>query len=372
MAIVHEWLHDRSGSETTFEEMAKVFPAADLFALSREPGVTYDVGDRKIATTVLDRSVLRRHRGLTLPAMPLAWALVGATGPRYDVVITSSHALVNTAGMVRRAGVALCYCHTPARYLWMPQLDDRGRLAPAPVRRALRRLDRGAAGRIVGFAANSTETAWRVRRFYGRDAVVVPPPVDTEHYTPAPADAGEPLPAAVHRFPEYLLAVSRFVGYKRLDLAVDVAAAVRLPLVLAGHGPGEADLRARAARSEVPVELVVGPSREELRALYRGAAVLVFPALEDFGIVPVEAQACGTPVVGLAAGGTLDTVVDGSTGVLAGEQTVPALAAATRRALADLAGRSATATACREHALRFSTSCFDDRLRRWVGDHARL
>ncbi len=366
IALVHEWLDRRAGSETTFEEIARVFPNADLYALSVDPDACFDFGGRPVTTTLLDTAALRRHRTMTLPAMPLAWSLVRRRRPAYDVAITSSHALVNTAPLVRHATIALCYCHTPARYLWMPEVDGRGARAPRPARAALRRLDARAADRVTAFAANSSETAGRIRRFYDRDATVIPPPVRTTFFTPGPADADAPAGTGG----PFLLAVSRFVPYKRLDLAIGAAAAVGLPLVVAGSGPGEAALRALAADAGVPVRFVVAPSDDELRSLFRSAAALVFPAFEDFGMVSVEAQACGTPVVGLAAGGSLDTVRDGVTGALASEQSVEAVADATRRALA-AAGDPEVGSACRRHALGFSDERFRERFGTWVGRHVR-
>jgi glycosyltransferase involved in cell wall biosynthesis len=366
IALVHEWLDRRAGSETTFEQIARVFPDADLYALSVDPDARFDFGGRSVTTTLLDTAALRRHRTWTLPVMPLAWSLLRRRRPAYDLAITSSHALVNTARVVRAAGITLCYCHTPARYLWMPEVDGRGARLPRPARAALRRLDAGAAAGVTAFAANSAETAARVRRFYGREATVIPPPVRTSFFTPGPADAA---PTAGTDGP-FLLAVSRFVPYKRLDLAIGAAAAVGLPLVVAGSGPGEAALRALAADTGVPVGFVTAPSDEELRSLYRSAAALVFPAFEDFGMVSVEAQACGTPVVGLAAGGSLDTVRDGVTGALASEQCVEAVADATRRVLAG-AGDPQVASACRRHALGFSGERFGERFAAWVERHAR-
>ena len=139
-----------------------------------------------------------------------------------------------------------------------------------------------------------------------------------------------------------------------------------MPLVVVGSGVGEQRLRALARTVRVPVDFVIAPSRIELRSLYRGAQMVLFPALEDFGLVPVEAQACGTPVVGLAAGGSVDTVVDGKTGFLAPEQTVDAFTAVTCRTLAEMSGRTGTEEACRSHAVQFSEERFRERFGVWV------
>ena len=356
IALAHEWLDSRAGSEKTFEALAQIFPSADLYALTDSLGSDFDSAGRPVTTTFLDRmGRSRRGRALQLPLMPLAWRTV--THERYDLVITSSHACVKGFRPGRTA-THLSYCHTPARYVW----DRHDRRHPLQVaadigpRQALRRWDRRSTSWVDDFAANSTAVADRIREYYDRDARIIPPPVDTTFFTPGPK-AANPAP--------YVLACSRFIPYKRLDLAILAADRLGIPIVLAGSGPAEGALRATAATVSVPVTFVSRPSDEALRDLYRGAAAFIFPALEDFGIVAIEAQACGTPVVGLAAGGSLDTVIDGSTGALAEQQDVESFADALLRAL-DIDDR----TACVTHAQAFSRDCFDRRVAQWVDDVA--
>lgn len=360
MALAHEWLDGRAGSEKTFEVLAATFNDADLYALSNELGDRFDSGGRRVHTTFLDRlTVLRSHRSLALPLMPLAWRF--STRRHYDVVLTSSHACVKGFAPGRQA-LHLCYCYAPMRYVWDTH-DVRSpwqrlaRFGPVP---ALRAWDRRSTGWVDEFAAISTAVADRIARYYERDSLVIPPPVDTDFYTPAPG-AGDPAVATA--VDPFVLTCSRFVPYKRLDLAIAAADRLDLPIVVAGHGPGEAALREVARRARVPVTFEISPSDERLRELYRQAAAFVFPALEDFGIVAVEAQACGTPTVGLAAGGSLDTVVDGVTGALAGAQEVDAFAAALERALL-----GADRAACVAHAATFSHQAFAARIRAWVRD----
>lgn len=350
---MHEWLASRAGSEQVFEQLAQLWPEADLYALTREPGLTLDVGGRPVTTTVLDRGWLRGRRGLTLPLMPLAWSRVRGD---YDLVVTSHHAMAITNRLVRPGGRHLAYVHSPARYLWSPDIDARGKGAVlAPARALLRRVELRAARRLDGIAANSDEVARRVARFWGREATVVPPPVDTEFFTPAPAgrpDAGGP---------PFLLGVGRFIGYKNHLRVIELAEAAGMRAVIAGHGPLADVLVERAARATVPVEVRLAPSREELRELYRDAAALVFPTVEDFGMVPVEAQACGTPVLAVAAGGAVQTVDHGVTGFLADSAE-----------LADLLQGVPVVTgldpaACRRNAERFSAAAFRAAIRAWAG-----
>lgn len=290
--------------------------------------------------------------------MPLAWRY--ATRARYDVVVTSSHACAKGFRPARTA-LHLCYCYTPMRYAWLTEVDRRtrgglvDRATDLPLA-SLREWDRRAAGWVDEFAGISTAVAERIQRFYGRPARVIHPPVDTSYFT---------VDRAVPR-EDMLLAVSRMVPYKRLDLAIDAARRVGMPLVVAGTGPEEAALRAHAAATGAEVTFVPRPDDETLRRLYRTARALVFPSVEDFGIVPVEAQACGTPVVALAEGGSLDTVVDGTTGVLVDGQDAAGLAAGVEKVLAS----PPDPDACRAHAEGFSRLRFLAEVEEWVATAA--
>lgn len=360
VALCHEWLEQRTGSEKTFEAIAEAFPEADLFALTRDPSVPFQLGGRTPATTLVDRlTPLRGRRQLQLPLMPLAWRY--ATRRRYDVVVTSSHACAKGFRPGRNA-LHLCYCYTPMRYVWLTDVDRRIRGGAVPARAtalplaALREWDRRSAAWVDEFAAISRSVKTRVERFYGRPARVIHPPVDTGYFTPGPEEERG----------SFLLAVSRMVAYKRLDLAIDAAARLRVPLIVAGSGEEEGRLRSHAAAAGAAVTFVIRPDDDALRRLYRTARALVFPSVEDFGIVPVEAQACGTPVVALADGGSLDTVVDGRTGVLVEAQDAAELAKGIERVLASPPRPSA----CRAHAETFSRARFVVEVREWVAKAA--
>ncbi|MGI8806662.1 MAG: glycosyltransferase [Acidimicrobiales bacterium] len=359
LALAHEWLQARAGSEKTFEALAGLFPEADLFALTDTLGSDFAAGGRQVATTFIDRiPALRDRRAIALPFMPLAWRTV--TRRRYDLVITSSHACAKGFRPGRDA-LHLCYCYTPMRYVWDPNDRRSGvhHLAGLGPRAALRRWDRRSSAWVDSFAAISTAVSRRIERCYGRPSRVIHPPVDTGFY--APGEPGRPLdevPAG-----PFVLACSRFIPYKRLDLAILAADRVGIPVVVAGQGPAEAALRALGERVQVPVTFELAPSDERLRDLYRAAAAFVFPALEDFGIVAVEAQACGTPVVALAEGGAADTVVDGLTGALVDGQDADSFAKGLERAL-DVDDRRA----CVANAEAFSLARFEARVRAWVDD----
>ena len=352
LALCHEWLAARDGSEKTFEAIAATFPSADLYALTwnRAAGLTF--GDRTVTTTFLDRlAVLRDRRMLQLPLMPTAWRY--ASRRRYDVVVTSSHACAKGFWPARDA-LHLCYCYTPMRYVWLSSIDGRRRqgVAGTAAVRRLRAWDLTSVRWVDEFAAISTAVQARIQDLYGRTSRVIHPPVDTDHYYPFDES----------KRGGFALTVSRMVGYKRLDLAIRACHRIGHPLVVAGSGPAEAPLRALAAELEADVRFVIRPDDDHLRDLYRSADVLVFPAEEDFGIVAVEAQACGTPVVAYERGGSMDTVLPGVTGVLVAEQDEESLA---EGVVAVLNG-DFDPKVCRAHAQRFSQARFTDAMLEWV------
>jgi glycosyltransferase involved in cell wall biosynthesis len=351
VALLHEWYGATGGSESVFRHIAQLIPHGRRFVLWKDREVT----DPGLHESWLARTPLRAAKAAALPLMPLVWRTL--TRERFDVVISSSHAFAHTARLGPPEETRyLSYVHSPARYVWSPDFDGRGGspLLALP-RRVLQSADVRLSRHVHSYAANSREVRDRIRRYWGRDAVVINPPVDVDFYTAAPpADREQPR--------DYLLGFGRWVPYKNFDLIIAVADAAGLPLVLAGSGPQEDYLRRCAARAGVPVTFEVRPDRERLRKLYWGARALVFPVHEDFGIIPVEAQACGTPVLGLRRGGLLDTVVDGETGLLADDPDPRVLAPLLRHLAALSPDRMAA------NAETFSRRVFETRLTAWI-DH---
>lgn len=356
--LVHEWLAPHGGSENVFEVLSDAFPDAERFCLWNDSNGRFT----GVEETMLARTPLRRSKAAALPFMPFAWRHLPARDA--DWVLASSHLFAHQA---RFAGPArevpkLVYAHTPARYVWTPELDGRGSgVAARTVSRVLKPLDRRRAQEPQAIAANSAFIADRIARTWEREATVIYPPVDVTAFTTAgeltPADAA--LAASLPS--EFLLGVSRFVPYKRLDRVIDAGIAAGLPVVLAGGGPDEERLRAIAAAKNARVTFVHNPSTVLLAELYRRSLALVFPAIEDFGIMPVEAMATGTPVVANAIGGTAETVVDGVTGALVHDWSQSELASAVERAIA------ADPQACIARAREFDTSVFTRRITAWVG-----
>lgn len=349
IALVHDWLTGTRGGEKVLLELARLFPDATLFTLFRFPGtVPAEIEALPVRTTFVQRFVSpqRDYRKLLPLFFPAAesWDLSG-----FDFVLSSSHCVAKNA----RKGVGavhVCYCHTPVRYLH-DQFDDylRGRSVPfraaaSLFRAPLRARDVANARGVDAFLANSENVRERIGRLYGRDAEVVFPPADTGFYVPGPP-----------RERRGFLIVSAFAPYKRLDDAVKTANRFRLPLTVAGSGPE----RARLARTAGETVRFAGtPSDETLRELYRSSEALLMPGEEDFGIVPVEAQACGTPVIALRRGGAKETVLDGRTGVLYPEPGPEGLAGAIDR----FRGLRFNEQEILRNAARFSRGRFRQRL----------
>jgi glycosyltransferase involved in cell wall biosynthesis len=344
VALVHDWLTGMRGGEKVLDVLCEIYPSADLFTLLHVRGsVSPRIESRRVHTSFVQYLPLSgtRYRWY-LPLFPAAIEQFDLD--RFDLVISSSHCAAK-AVIPRGSARHISYCHSPMRYAW----DQFGsyfgpdRVGPfasrwvyRPVLARLARWDAATAGRVDRFLANSHYVAGRIRRYYNRQATTVYPPADTAFYQPAPA------PAASH-----FLIVSALVPYKRLEVAMEACARVGARLRIVGDGPGRDELERRAGAH---VEFVGRATDEQIRDEYRQAAALLLPGEEDFGIVPVEAQACGRPVVALGRGGALETVVDGETGVLVPEATVEAFAAGLERA-ARLSFDPAT---IRSHALRFS------------------
>lgn len=358
LVLVHDWLTGLRGGEKCLEEAARRWPDAPLFTLLHKRGSTSPAIERlRTRTSFLDHlPAAHRHYRYLLPLMPRA--IEGLQLPHADLVLSFSHCVAKAARPRSPQTPHVCYCFTPMRYAW--QLRDAyfgGRL-PRPAARlldwALDRLrdwDRRTADNVSHFVAISRTIQARIRQCYGRDSAVIYPPVDTDFYTPAPAPRGD-----------HYLVVSAFAPYKRLDLALAGCARLRRRLVVIGTGQDEARLKSLAG----PEVTFLGWQPDEvIRDQLRRCRALLFPGEEDFGIVPVEAMACATPVVAYGAGGATETVVPPGgrgepTGVWFAEQTAEALADAMRR-LESLHG-DLNPAAARRQALRFSRRRYREQL----------
>jgi len=348
VAIVHDWLTGMRGGEKVLDAICELYPDAPVYALVRVPGsVSARIEAHPISTS--PAQALPRAGRFYRQYLPLFPTLVEWFDlDRYDLVISSSHCAVKS---VIRPGRArhLCYCHSPMRYGWdqfgayfsPAQVGLWGHHAARHVMAGLARWDRATAHRVDRFLANSQYVAGRIRRYYNRGSTVVYPPVDTSFYRPGPA----PQPRSG------FLVVSALVPYKRVEVAIEGCRMAGVTLKIVGRGPEEARLKQLAGPE---VEFPGWRSDEEILALYRGAEGVLLPGIEDFGMVPVEAQACGTPVVALDEGGARETVADGVTGVLVDTDSAEAFAAG----LARLRDLRLDPAAIRDNARRFSRERF--------------
>ena len=350
VAIVHDWLTGMRGGEKVLEAICELYPEATLFTLVWVKGsVSPTIERHPIRTSFAQRlpapGQFYRHY---LPLYPTAVELLDLDA--FDLVISSSHCCVKSV-IPRGDARHISYCHSPMRYAWdqfgayfgPDQVGKWPSRMLRPVMAALARWDAATAGRVDRFLANSQYVAGRIRRYYNRASTVVYPPVNTDLYRPGPGNGPSPSGALV---------VSALVPYKRLDIAIEACRLAGVPLRIVGRGPEEARLRKFADGADV--EFLGWRTDEEILALYRSSAVVLLPGVEDFGIVPVEAQACGTPVVALADGGALETVVDGVTGALVSDLHPQAFADAIRRVLA----ANLDPAVIRGNAERFSSAAF--------------
>jgi glycosyltransferase involved in cell wall biosynthesis len=356
VALVHDWLTGMRGGEKVLEAIAELYPDATLHTLLHVRGSVSAplerLPERRSFVQWLPSAA--RHYRRYLPLFPTA--IEQFDFDPYDLVISTSHCAAKSVVVPGRA-THVCYCHSPMRYAW-DQFDSY--FGPAqvgaaasrllrPVLARLARWDAATAGRVDRYVANSHYVAGRIRRYYNRGSTVVYPPVDTTFYRPDPARSPEP----------FFLVVSALVPYKRLDVAIRACAEAAAPLTIVGKGPEEARLRRLAETAGAEVEFAGWLDDEEIRELYQRCRAVLMPGVEDFGMVPVEAQACGRPVVVLAQGGAVESVVDGVTGVLVQGPSVEAFAAALR----DVSSRTFDAAAIRRHAESFSRARFQEQFR---------
>lgn len=363
--LVHEWVAQSGGSENVFEALSEIYPGADLRCLWNDSTGRFE--GRTLEETWLARTPLRRSKAAALPFMPWTWRRLEDRG--YEWALISSHAFAHHARFGGRTDLPrYVYVHSPARYVWTPDLDRRGSaLAVRMVAAALRPVDRRAARAAnTSFAANSEFVRQRVQDAWGVDARVLFPPVDVELIQSVErwADRLDPDERAVlDSLPDgFVLGASRFIPYKRLDLVVRTGELVGRPVVLAGRGPELERLREVARTASVPVHIVENPSGPLLRALYQSTALYVFPAVEDFGIMPVEALAAGAPVLAQAVGGTAESVEQGRSGALVTFDDPAAVVEG-----ADVAMGTARSDR-QDRAREFSRARFDERVRAWVGE----
>ena len=345
VALVHDWLNQLGGAEDVLDALVHLYPDAPIHTSIYDPDrmpPAYRAWD--IRTSFMDRlPLIHRYHQPYLPLYPLAFERMDLS--RFDLVISNKSGFCHAV----RAGHALhiCYCLTPTRYVWgfddyaaREGLGPAARLALRPMMARLKRRDRAAAARVSHFVAISTEVQRRIQKFYGRESVVIYPPVSTGRFVPV-SDVGD-----------YYLSLGRLIPYKRVDLAIQACSQLGKTLKVAGSGRDRERLEALAGPG---VEFMGRVLDDRLPVLMARCKAFIFPGLEDFGIAPVQAMAAGRPVIAFAGGGALDTVIDGVTGVLFHEQTSESLAEAIRR----FETLHFDPAVIRRHAQRFDRRAFE-------------
>ena len=353
VALVHDFFCNLGGSDQVVAALHRLYPQAPVFTLlvsdrNRDAELLQGM---ELRTSFIQRLPLARKRHEPyLPLFPAAIESLDLTG--YDLVLSSSH--VCAKGVIPAPeALHLCYCHTPARYAWdlsflyLRRLNPLLRLYAAVVMHRLRLWDVTTSARVDHFVANSSFVAQRIWRYYRRPATVIHPPVDTGYFTPGEGNG------------DFFLVVSRLTAYKRVDLAVKAFSQLGLPLLVIGDGPERRRLQSRAGEN---IKFLGAVPRSQVRDHMRNCRGLIYPGKEDFGITPVEAQATGRPVVAYGAGGALESVVDGVTGVLFEEQSVEAIC----EAVTTCAELSFDRDTIRQHAEQFDRDLFCRKMIRFV------
>jgi glycosyltransferase involved in cell wall biosynthesis len=364
VSLVHDWLMDFGGAESVVESLVEVFKPDDIYTLFYDKAnfSSSPISKCDIRTSFLDKDIFKKRYRKFLPLFP--FAIEQFDIKNCDVILSSSHCVAH--GIIPKMDqIHICYCHTPLRYAWDLTHDYlelsglnkgvKSWLAKAGLHYP-RMWDEGAAKRADHYIANSNFVAKRIKRFWGRDAETIYPPCDIQGLTRESKKG------------DHFLFASRLVHYKRADLVIEAAKEMKIPLRVAGGGPQLEELREKAPNW---VTFLGHLSKDELRKEISSARALIFPALEDFGILPVEAQALGTPVIAYGKGGALETVVPPSgddfskaTGLFFKDQDAGSIAAAVKQfAEVEANFRNDALTG---NAKRFSKERFAEEIREFV------
>lgn len=361
-ALLQHWMTKSGGAERVLRTLCGMYPDADMFTHAYIPAKAPGFERHRVSESFIARLPFgREHPQAYLPLLPLASRAFDLSA--YDLIISSEAGPIK--GIRKRMDQRhVCYCHSPMRYIW-DMYDEYyrnagfgGKLAMRLFAPQMRRADLKSAESVDVFVANSRYIAGRIKRIYGRDSEVVHPPCDIEFFS-APTE--QPNSRTIEQSTYYLVA-GRLVGYKRADLALRACLRMGRRLVIVGIGEQEGLLRKIAGENGL-VTFRRRISDEELRRTYQEARALLFPGLEDFGIVPVEAQAAGTPVIAFGEGGVLETVKNGETGLFFREQTVDGLC----RAVEEFEGRHWNRDKCIANAKGFGIDAFKAGMRKVTG-----
>ncbi|MBS51302.1 MAG: glycosyl transferase [Oceanospirillaceae bacterium] len=356
VAIVHYWLNGMRGGEKVLESLCRLYPQADIYTHVYEPEKVSDlINSHTVHTSFISKLPFGKKKYQSyLPFMPIALEQLDLTG--YDLVISSESGPAKGV-ITNPEAVHVCYCHSPMRYVWDMYYEyfkgagKLKRLIAAPLIHYLKMWDYSTGARVDHFIANSSYIAKRIEKIYRRDAEVINPPVEFDAFSIS------------EDVDDYYLVLGQMVQYKRVDLAVEAFIANGKKLVIVGDGEKADELR-EMAKGHSNIDIRGRQPFSEIVRLYSGCQALIFPGVEDFGIVPLEAMASGRPVIAYGRGGVLDSVVDGKTGIYFNEQTAESLNQAV--AAYEAGQYDFKPEALRAHAMSFATSEFEKKLKAYI------
>ncbi len=356
VALVHDWLTGQRGGEKVLEVLSEIFPDAPIYTLFHFAGSQAEcIEKKKIITSFLQKfPFLEKKYRYYLPFYPLGIELFNLQ--EYDIIISSSHCVAKGA-IPSPDALHFCYVHSPIRYAWNQYFsyfspDKLGlfsRVFIPVVTHHLRLWDESSSHRVDYFIANSKTVSRRIKRYYGRQAEVIHPPVDTKFFNP------------IEKEGEYYLIVSALVPYKKIELAIEVFNRTGLPLKIAGQGPEYKKLKKRSHKN---IEFLGFLNPMDLLKTYQGARALILPGEEDFGINSLESQSCGVPVIAYGRGGATETVIPGTTGLFFPELSTGSLL----EVLDKFKSLAFNKTVIRENALKFSRDVFKEKMRAFFNE----
>jgi len=320
VAILHDYLNQFGGAERVLKTIIDLFPNADIFTLLyNKERTSYLFEEKKIKTSFLNIPFIQKHHRIFIPLMPLACYFL-KSNTKYDLIISSTAGY--SKGFNIQGDYHISYCHSPLRYAWemdyLKNLYIKPSLFSSPfaykIAKILKQWDKRQSKKVNIFIANSNFTAKRIKSYYQKDSIVINPPVNTKVFYYQPSKNKE----------SYYLMVGRLLYYKNFDLGIKAFLHLPYKLKIVGRGPEEKKLK-KISQNAKNIEFISNASDSELRTLYNNAKALIFPQVEDFGLVAAEAQACGTPVIAYEKGGINDIVIPQKTGLFFNEQTPEAI-----------------------------------------------
>ncbi len=360
VALIHDWLTGMRGGEKVLEALCEIFPRAKLFSLLYNEGtLSSTIEEMDISTSFIQKMPFKtKHYRSFLPLFP--FAVEQFCLDDFDLVISSSHCVAKSV-LVRSDTCHICYCHTPMRYVWeqyfvyYKHLPLYKKVLMSYFSNKLRIWDTCSASRVDYFVANSRHVSRRIKRIYGRESFVIPPPVDISRF----ASVGERCCGEAKYGEGYFLIVSALVSYKRLDLAVLAFNILGYPLIIVGKGEEEANLRSMANSN---VKVLGYSSDDEIDSLYAGCRAFIFPGEEDFGITALEAHASGKPVIAFGKGGVTETVREGENGMFFHEPAVESLV----RVVREFETKTFDSELIKASAFPYSKNNFKEKLENFV------